>query len=142
MSVPRAPAPWTGAQARVVGACDVVAVLLVVAAWYAARQEDSLQAQVPWLNLAVVGLLVATVANGFLFLLARRAVGQRRLEVLPDVIARLRPIVPPTIGPRLWVAGTTRVHVDGCQMIAGKPAKPITDARVRSKGLLPCEICG
>lgn len=143
MSDRRASAPWTRAQARAVGACDLVAALLVGAAWIAARHEDSLQDQVPWLNLAVVGLLVATVANGFLFLLARQAVGHRRLELLPDIVVRVRPAPAPAAGgPSLWLSGTARVHVEGCPMVVGKPAKPITAARIRSKGLLPCEICG
>lgn len=74
--------PWTTAQARVVVACDVVAGVLVLACGIAANGKDSLTQQIVWIDLALVALLIAVVINGFLFLLARRAIGQRLRDLL------------------------------------------------------------
>jgi hypothetical protein len=78
--------PWTAAQVRVVVACDVVAALALVVATSAAG-GPALGDQVRWLDVAVLGLVLAVVANGTLLLAARRAIGRRRLRLLPDVVA-------------------------------------------------------
>jgi hypothetical protein len=81
------------------------------------------------------------VAHGTLLLVARRAIGQRRLEVLPDVVvaAATRAVVPD--GRWWWLAGTTRAHTAGCQMIAGKPAEVISPNQIRKRQLIRCELC-
>jgi hypothetical protein len=136
-------APWTTAQARAVGACDLVAALVVATAALLAGGEDALQDQVTWVNLAVLGLLLAMVANGCWLLLARRAVGRRRLELVPDVVARARPkAATVTTAGWLWLPGTSRAHVHGCQMILGKPAEEISADGIRSNRLSRCELCG
>ncbi len=134
--------PWTTAQVRVVAACDLLAALVVAVAAHGAGQQGSLSGQVTWVDLGVVGLLLAVVANGSLFLAARRAVGRRRLDLLPDVIARVaaRPEATPE-ATWWWLPGTTRAHVEGCQMISGKPAEPISADAVRANRLRRCEIC-
>ena len=136
------PTPWTSAQVRVVAACDVGAAALVLAAALVASDQDSLGDQIVWIDLAVLGLLLAVVAHAALFLSARRAVGQRRLRLLPDLDRRGAPTSTSPEGLQVWLTGTTRVHRAGCPMVSGKPAKPITPARVRSKGLHRCEVCG
>jgi hypothetical protein len=82
---PSGPAPWTTAQARAVALCDVAAALVVLGAALAARGRDSLADQVVWIDVAILGLLLAVVANGMLFLVGRRAIGQRRRRLRPDV---------------------------------------------------------
>lgn len=74
--------PWTAAQARVVVACDVVAGLLILVCGMAAGGKHSLRQQIVWIDLALVALLIAIVINGFLFLFARRAIGQRLRDLL------------------------------------------------------------
>jgi hypothetical protein len=139
----RREAPWTTAQARVVTACDLVAALVVAGAATSARHQGSLQDQITWIDLAVVGLLLAVVANGTLFLVGRRAVGGRRLDVLPDAVAPVTATRPPTAEGRWWwLPGTTRAHVAGCQLIAGKAAQEVSADRIRSERLVRCEVCG
>jgi hypothetical protein len=135
------PTPWTVAQVRAVAACDIGAAVLVLAAALLAADQDSLGDQIVLIDLAVAGLLLAVVAHAALFLSARRAVGQRRLRLLPDLDRRARPTSTSSEGPQVWLPGTARVHRADCPMVAGKAAKPITPARVRSKGLDRCEVC-
>lgn len=132
--------PWTAAQVRVAAACDVVAVLALVVATFAAG-GPSLQDQVLWLDVAVLGLVVAVVANGSLLLVARRAIGRRRLRLLPDVAEALAPAARAADGAWWWLPGTVRAHVAGCQMIAGKPAQVVSVDRIRADGLQRCELC-
>jgi hypothetical protein len=137
------PTPWTASQARVVAACDVVAAVVIggAARWAAGR--DSLADQVVWIDLAVLALIAGAVANGCLLLVARRAIGARRMAVLPDVVAAAV-VGPEPSTPRTWwwVPGTARAHVEGCPLVAGKPAEGLTAAAVRGKGLQRCEVCG
>jgi hypothetical protein len=135
--------PWSSTQVRVVVACDLIAVLLVAVAAFGAGDERSLQDQLTWINVAVLGLVAVVVANGALFTAARRAIGQRRLHLVPDVVRRDAP--PPTTSSDerwLWVPGTTRAHRPGCPMTAGKPVEGVSEARIRAHNLSRCELCG
>ena len=135
-------APWTAGQVVVVAVANLTATITVGASALAARGRDGLGAQLTWVEVAVAGLLLLAVTNGYLFLLGRRAVGRRRARVLPDVLARTAaPAARAEDGPWLWLPGTARAHVAGCPMIAGKPAKPVTTAAIRSKALRRCEVC-
>ena len=134
--------PWTTAQVRVVVAADALAAIVVVVAAMAAQDERSLQDQVTWINVGVLGLLMSVLAHGTLLLVARRAIGLRRLQVLPD--AAVAAGVPPVVsdGRWWWLPGTTRAHTAGCQMIAGKPAQEISPTQIRRRRLTRCELCG
>jgi hypothetical protein len=140
----RPPTPWTTAQVRVVAACDLAAAVVVAIATHGAARRASLADQVVWIDVALGGLLLALVAGGWLFLVARRAVGARRRALLPEVV-----VAAPVLAPRpaatatwWWVAGTVRAHVEGCPMVAGKAATALAAKDVRAKRLQRCEVCG
>lgn len=133
--------PWTSAQVRLAVACDLAAALALAVATVEAG-DATLEGEVLWLNVAVLGLVLVVVVNGSLLLVARRTIGQRRHRLLPDVVV---PVAAPDRTPGgswWWLPGTTRAHRSGCQMIAGKPAEEIPAERIRSEQLVRCEVCG
>lgn len=136
-------APWTSAQARLVGGCNVVAAALILLSAAMAR-DASLRNQVAWLNVAVLAVVLAVVGNGSLFLVGRRAVGRRRLVLVPDVHASIheRSARATADDGWQWVAGTVRAHRLGCPMTEGKSPRPVSDRDIRAKRLSRCEICG
>lgn len=142
MTAPSSPTPWTLPQVRVAAACDVVAALAVALA--AVRAGDgSLSDDVRWLDLAVLALVLAVVVNGSLLLVARKAIGRRRLRLLPDVLVPIAGPDPASDEAWWWLPGTSRAHRGGCQMIAGKAtAEMIPVERIRAEQLVRCEVCG
>jgi len=132
--------PWTKAQVRLVAGCDAVAAVAIAFAAVASG-GGSEQDQIVWLDLAVLGLVLVVVVTGSLLLVARRAVGRRRLRLVPDVLERVA-TAPTADGAWWWLPGTARAHRGGCQMIAGKPAEVISTDAIRASRLSRCEVCG
>jgi hypothetical protein len=61
---------------------------LLIAAWVAVSGKTTLAAQVPFINLAVAGLLLAGVGNA-LFIMGQRRLVDERLRRVHDGIERL-----------------------------------------------------
>ena len=61
---------------------NLVAVLIVAAAWIGASGGTTLRAQVPYVNVGVIGLLVAAFANAALLAQAHRDVDARTRRLL------------------------------------------------------------
>lgn len=137
-------APWSRAQVRVVAACDVGAAALVIVCASAAG-GDPLQDQILWLNVAVLSAVLAVLANGSLLLTARRAIGRRRLRLVPDVDSRFEDpeVIPAAAGDWYWTPGTARAHRAGCSMLEGRSRHQVVTAKViKAEGLRRCELCG
>jgi hypothetical protein len=136
--------PWTGAQVRTVLIANAIGVVLIVVAHIGVGGTPTLGHQLGWLNLAIFGLAVAGVADGALVFFGRRAIGRRRLRVIADVAVET-PTVTATKGKGstwVWVPGTSRAHEPACPLVAGKRTETLDAARVRSKSLQRCEVCG
>lgn len=135
--------PWSPAQARLVMASNVGAatLLAISASTVGGRPFDD---QIAWVNVAVLSVLTAAVANGCLLLVARRSIGRRRLTLLPDVgsYREDRPARPGSLDGWWWVPGTARAHRSGCPMTAGRAAVQAESDLIRTEGLQRCEVCG
>jgi hypothetical protein len=121
--------------------CNAIAAAIVLLSASAAG-GPSLGHQVTWINLAVLATLLAVVANGCLFLVARRAIGRRRLALVPDVEAHDRAVRSEATGAWYRVSGTTRAHRPGCPMVEGKRTEQVSVAVIRAERLSRCEMCG
>jgi hypothetical protein len=143
MSSTSARVPWTGSQSRAVFGANAIGVLLIVVAEIGSQRTDALMHQIGWLNLAVLGLVVASAADGGLLFFARRAIGRRRLVLVPDIARGIS--VDETkdrvMGPWVWVQGTQRAHQTGCPLIEGKRTESVDSEQIRSASLRRCEIC-
>jgi hypothetical protein len=122
---------------------------LVFAGWWVASGLESAQAQVGWLNLSVVGLLVAGVANGLWLTRGRRTVCVARAAVLPyppraGSASRTAPRSngkAPVSGELVTAPNTSRYHRSGCLLVAGKPVRMATRDDHESAGRAACEVC-
>lgn len=137
--------PWTGTQRRALVAAEVVAAVLIGAAWAGARGTTTISGQVGWVNLAVAGLLLGGAANGAWLALGRRSIGRRRLHLCPDVVAAPTAAGSargPYDGPWLRVPAGRRAHVPTCPMVAGRTAVTVDRAAIAAEQLVRCEVCG
>jgi ABC-type transport system involved in cytochrome c biogenesis permease component len=120
-----------------------LAALLLVLSWIGASDTTEVAAQVRWLNVGVVGILVLGAATAAMTMAGRQAVGRRRQRLLPDLSAPLAfPTAVPGAADRIVaVPRMRRYHVASCPLVAGKAARGATVAEHRRSGLEPCGIC-
>ncbi|MCU1692605.1 MAG: hypothetical protein JWM64_1696 [Frankiales bacterium] len=136
-----APTPWSAATIGVVSVLHVVALGLLLSAWFGASTRALPDEQIPWLNLGVVGIMVAGAANVVWLLVARRAVAGRaraasaRIHtVLPEVDAA-PPVVLRATEDLVVAAGQQTAHVATCPLVRGKQADLVTTP------LPACRVC-
>jgi hypothetical protein len=137
-------APWTVGQVRLVLGLGLLGAVLIVVAYLGAADEARLDDQFGWLNLGVVGLLVAGVGAGALLLAGRRAIGLRRLRLLRDAASSTNaaPIARGDHDPSLvWLPGSSLVHRLDCQLVRGKDVDELDATGIRQLALRPCEVC-
>jgi hypothetical protein len=137
-------APWTVGQVRLVLGLGLLGAVLIVVAYLEAADEARLDDQLGWVNLGVVGLLVAGVGAGALLLAGRRAIGLRRLRLLRDAAppTTAAPMARGDHGPLLvWLPGSSLVHRPGCQLVRGKDVDELDAAGIRQLALHSCEVC-
>lgn len=136
--------PWTRPQLGLVVAAHLLALAAIVAALLGSRSATTLTDQVPWLNLAVVGLVATASAHGCLLLAGRRAVGRRRRTVVPDppLAVPAASSSPAPVDDWYWTPGTRRAHRPGCALLTGRRFRPVGSAEIRAETLERCELCG
>jgi hypothetical protein len=143
---PAGPVPWRPAHLAVLWVTVAVGATLLMLAWWGASATASGSSQVAWIDIGVCGLLVAGVGITSWVFAGRRAVGARRMRLLPDALhATARAADAPSVDERggrlVTAAHLTRYHRAGCPMVAGKSVRAATEARHRAAGLEPCGVC-
>jgi hypothetical protein len=135
--------PWTLGQVRVVLALGLLGAALIVVAYLGSADEAHLEDQLGWVNLGVVGLLVAGVGAGALLLAGRRAVGLRRLRLLHDPAPRAVQASPTSdrVPLLVWLPGSSLVHRPECQLVRGKDVDELDATGILQLALRPCEVC-
>jgi hypothetical protein len=142
--------PWTSDELTWWVAAQVLASLLVFVAWYQSAGELTARNELAWLNLGIVGLVIAGATNGLLLLRGRRRIGFARIFVLSRVPAPgSRPARIPSpsslghlaVGSLVSGAGMTRYHRPDCLLVADKVVEPVSLATRTECSLQPCELC-
>jgi hypothetical protein len=128
---------WAGSLA--------VGATLVVAGWYLASGEPSLNDQVGPINLAVAGLAVAAVGHANLIRQMRSRLGERRAIVLSHLlVSYAAPAVAVEVkqDARLVALADGRYfHRSTCALVAGRAvASASRDDHARC-GRAPCGVC-
>jgi hypothetical protein len=131
--------------------------IVIAVAWYIAAGEATFAQQVGPLDAALAGLLLSGLGNLVWLLHGRRALGERRRLLLPDVAdataSRAAPVV--VVGPPLTAAGAVtvddvflagegmeRFHRPGCALAAGRTGwTTATRQEHEEAGRLPCGVC-
>lgn len=139
-----APALWQPRRFRSLCLLQVVAVVVVVVAALGARNTGDFSEQTNWTALAVVGLMVGSLASSGWLLVGRREVGRRRARVARSAASLFdRPEIHGE-SDALRVATTvmTRYHRAECSMVRGKDAVPASIADHHRAERTACAICG
>ncbi len=107
--------------------------------------ETTYEDQVPGINLAIVGVVLANAAGGLLLLAGRRSVTGRRVAVLGAVPALRKKgvIVGSAANSGLLVGGDGRAHFhrEDCAMAAGRAWPALDRAAHENDGRRPCGVC-
>jgi hypothetical protein len=131
--------------------------IVIAVAWYIAAGEATFGQQVGPLDAALAGLLLSGVGNLVWLLHGRRALGERRRLLLPDVAdatasAAAHVVVvgtPRTAASAATVAdaflageGMERFHRPGCALAAGRTGwTTATRQEHEEAGRRPCGVC-
>jgi hypothetical protein len=129
--------------------------IVIAVAWYVCAGEASFAQQIGPTNAAVAGLLLGGAGNTVWLLKGRRALGERRRALLPDVLVPLgsSSLADDTdagavdgVGEQhaLYVAGDgmERYHRSTCPLAAGRQGwAAMTADRHEAAGRRACGVC-
>jgi hypothetical protein len=146
--------PWTSDHLVGVVVANGIALMLLIAGWWQASGLGTAPHQLAWLNLSVLGLVVAGAANAMWLARVRRVVTLARGVALPfGPMAPIQDQSPraPALGsassnghgPAQLIAGPgmSFYHRATCQMVAGKETQVASRGDHEEAGRRPCEVC-
>jgi len=140
-----APPLWSGRARRLLVGCCSGGLALMISGWVQLSGGSSVDAQIPWLNVAVSGLLLAGFGNTLWLLRGRRSVADLRTSLLPPTFGTTgEPVdapVPAEQRQLVSAAGMTRYHRPDCLLAAGKPVVGASRRTHEMAGRLPCRTC-
>ena len=122
---------------------EVVAVVLLVVAWWGTSRTVEVDRQDGWFGLGMAGLVVAGVGNGLWLLAGRAAVSRRARSVIAcDQASRAERVVDGYAPTRL-VGGASLAHYHrpDCRLAAGRPVDAADRAGHERLGRRPCGVC-
>jgi hypothetical protein len=146
--------PWTSDHLVGVVVANGIGIMLLIAGWWQASGLSAARDQLAWLNLSVLGLVVAGAANGMWLARVRRVVTLARGVALP--FGPAAPIEPVSLaGPALGSAASNGhgagqlvassamsfYHRATCALVAGKETQVASRGEHEQSGRLPCEVC-
>jgi hypothetical protein len=135
---------WLPSDVALLAALNLVAGALLVASAWATTATDDLSVRVAWVNLGVLGLLVAGTGNALWLLAGRRAIGERRADLMdvPVIEGDDTSVVLAQPSTRLVsVARASHFHRDDCALVRGKTVTAAARSRHERAGRTPCGIC-
>lgn len=138
--------PWTSNELTQVVISNAVGLVLIAVSWYQVAGQLTTRDELAWLNVGVVGIAIAGVANAMWLLRGRRNIGLARVMVLPDVPPRAKTAWDDRLSEDLDnspVAGATmtRYHRPSCPLVEGKSVRAGSRRDHERAGKLPCELC-
>jgi hypothetical protein len=139
------PMPWRIGDLWALWVPLVAGAVLLLLSWWGTSATVNLSTQIVWLNVGVCGVMVGGAGIVVWLMTGRRAIGERRRRLLPEVVvARMvaAGVDVPTASDDL-VTGVrmTRYHRADCPMVAGKTIRRASGVQARSAGLAPCGVC-
>ena len=145
VAVEHAAEPWGARDLIQFVALSVASLALLAAGWFGAGGEALLEDQVPFLNVAVAGLLVGAAGGGLWVIAGIRAVRSRKAAVKLLVAARAggRTAGAAPVPSDMFVAGAamTRFHRPECSLVVGKELTSATRADHQQAGRRACGMC-
>lgn len=138
---PAGPLPWRVTDLVVLWVGVVAGATLLLLAWWGASATANETRQVAWIDLGACGVIVAGAALVSWVLAGRRAIGARRVRLLPDVAPSAEASDAQPEERLVSAPRHTRYHRADCPMVAGKATRAATAARHRTAGRQPCGVC-
>ena len=142
---PRAWPPWRPVDLVLLVATTSIGLAVLATGWWGVSGTARLSHQLPWLNLAVAGLIVLGAGNGLWLMAGRRAIATRRrhlLDAWAHVEVATLEVHPNGSEPQpVWATGMTHYHRPTCQLVEGKGASAASVATHHRAGRQPCGMC-
>ncbi|HEV7861151.1 MAG TPA: hypothetical protein VGR20_00570 [Acidimicrobiia bacterium] len=124
---------------------DLAGVILMAVAWFGSGDGRPLDRQVPFIDLAMGGLLIGIFGGGVFLLTGLRAVGTRKAAVTAHTQRRVaaRAAGDPRLVAGALVSGVamTRYHRPDCPLVTGKAVTAATRVGHERAGRRPCGVC-
>lgn len=144
-----ASAPWTASHRRDFVAIHALGLALLALSIALANSGDSIKAQVTWINLAVISVLVLAAGDVVWLVRGRLAVAARArnlmsnfpLELPEDSLEPLATDVRFEASDWVRVDRGTRLHRAGCPLTLGKSVYVVA-AESADTSAPVCEVCG
>jgi hypothetical protein len=138
--------PWTSAELSRVVVSNAVGLGLIGISWYQVAGQLTTRDQLAWLNVGILGVAIAGVANALWLLRGRRNVGLARVMVLPDVPPRAAAswnnrLAEDLENQPVASAAMTRYHRPSCPLVDGKTTTAASRRDHERAGKIPCELC-
>jgi hypothetical protein len=138
--------PWPPQLVALTGVLVAVGVVLFVVGASRVNNEVVYDNQVPGLNLAVLGAVLASAAVASLLLSGRRAVSGRRVAVLgalPQIARRLPEDATAHVAAEVLVASDDlrHFHRGSCALAADRDWTARSRREHQQAGRTPCGVC-
>jgi len=134
--------PWGMSDLLAIYTTTFIGLLLVFLAWFETSASVRLKNQVHWTNVGVAGVIVLGAGNLFWLLRGKRATGELRRLLLPQVpVEDEAPIEAPRAGPLVAGPDMTRFHRADCPLVAGKSVSAAGREAHARAGREPCGVC-
>ena len=103
------PVPWRVGDLLALVGTWCAGIVLVLVAWFCSDSATSVDSQVRWLNVGVIGVITLGVGNLLWLITGRRAIGELRRLVLPGIplgpLASTEEVAPDGGADRLIASG-------------------------------------
>lgn len=124
--------PWDDRDVLRLSMTTAIGFAAIAAAWFFSSGSASTGTQALWLNIGVAGSVVAGLGNCVWLLRGRRAVGERRADLVSlgpaaSSVTPIRTSVSDTLTMPLGVVraeGMRKVHRPDCPLVVGKRLEP------------------
>ncbi|MGQ0625100.1 MAG: hypothetical protein ACT4PP_10700 [Sporichthyaceae bacterium] len=122
-----------------------IGLILFVVGTVIVNDETVYDDQVPAINIAIIGTVLACAAGISMLVIGRRTLSARRVAVL-GVVPAMRSAAALATGPASSVVlvggeGLTHYHRADCPLAAGRSWEPMSRADHERAGRKPCGVC-
>lgn len=123
---------------------NAVGLTVILISAYAIAGLSTVDDQIPYVALALLGLMLAGLANGMWLLQARQRIASTTAQVLAGYRSGRSPLDLSAAGPDsalVSMPGLPFLHRTECLMVRGKPATTSSEVEAAARGLGRCPVC-
>jgi len=144
-------APWGRRDAAVFGVLSGIGAVLLGAAWFGSGDGQTINGQVVWIDVAVIGILAGSLGGALWIRTGLRGVRLRKASVEARIAGRAGvdlSAAAANAAQASKVSGTlvanaqmTRFHDATCSLVADKQTSPASRVEHERAGRRPCGMC-